>query len=58
VFRGSTPRLRVSVFLHWSLRFHCGARTAIFCAMSAILNTEGFVAIEQAVKASTAPAEI
>ncbi len=31
---------------------------AIFSGMSAILKDEEFVAVEQAVKASTAPAEI
>jgi hypothetical protein len=37
------------------LRFHCGARTAIFSGMSAILKDEEFVAVEAAVKAGVAP---
>jgi hypothetical protein len=41
-----------------SLRSHCDSRTAICSAMSAILKDEDFSAIEQAVKTSTAPAEM
>jgi hypothetical protein len=39
-----------AAFLIWEkLRFHCGSRTAIFSAMSAILKDEEFVAVEQPV---------
>jgi hypothetical protein len=37
------------------LRFHCGSRTAVFPAMSAILKDEELVAVEAAVKAGIAP---
>ena len=36
------------MFRDETLKFHCGSRTAIFSAMSAILKDEDFVAVEAA----------
>ena len=50
--------VQLRVLAQKSLKFLCGSPTAIFSAMTAILKDEEFVAIEQAVQASTAPAEM